>query len=124
MNKLLILFLLITSISFSQSQDTTLSLQKVEYIGVIKGIKYLESKDSLVLDLISDYDKQIDNYKKLQVQDSLKFHYTNGMLKETTKYKNNIEKKLDECENPPFYNNKIAFALYGMILTILIGIAF
>lgn len=124
MKRLIIIFFLFIGTLHGQLPDTTLSLQKTEYIGVIKGIKYLEAKDSLVASLVLDYDNQIDNYKKLHNQDSLIFHHTNEMLKETTKYKDLAETELYECENPPFYNTKLAFALYGVILTILIGISF
>lgn len=123
MNKwLLILFLVSTS--FSQSLDTNITLKKPEYIGVIKGIKYLEAKDSITSSLISNFDSQVDNYKKLREQDSIKFHYTSKMLKEAVEYKDIAEKNLYKCENPPFYNTTIAFLLYGMISVILIGIIF
>lgn len=119
--KYLLMTILFYCFGISQQIDSTsIILEKREYIGVIKGIKYLEAKDSLVSNLIIQYESQIDNYRNLHNQDSTLIINSESRLKEVMEDRKKISEDLYSCENPPFYRTSIAYVLYGVLISILL----
>lgn len=123
MKKVILTILFVVSCLNAQPKDTSLTLQKTEYIGVIKGIKFLESKDSLTNSLIQQLETQIDNYEQLRAQDTLQLHFANTRLKEVVDERIDLTNKLHDCENPPFYKTKTASYILGVLSVVLLSIA-
>lgn len=122
MKRLLFLIMLFPMLAFAQTKDTTLSLVKNEYIGVIRGIRYLEGRDSLQSVLINQFESQIQNYVSLHAQDTLQLHFATERLDEAVTDRNRLKLELDDALNPPFYKSKTTFFILGALSVILLHI--
>lgn len=121
--KRLLLLIFISFIAFAQPKDSTVVLEKNEFIGVIKGIKYLEAKDSLTMELTQQYEQQVDNYKQLHDKDSLQLYNATKWVTAVTDERNKVVIDLNDCQNPPFYKTQTTSFILGMLTVILISIA-
>lgn len=109
----IVLFIILNNIIYSQ--DTTIVLNKREYTGIIKGIIYLEQKDSISNNIINQYDSIIIKYDEKIRNDSLSLYYKDKILDEFKNQNDIMYNKIYELENPKFYNTREAFYSYGVL---------
>ena len=106
MKKILLVLLLMVSFNcFSQTENDSILIPRIELNEVFDAIDELTKQDSIKNALISDLKLQVDNYRLLAKQDSMILNYHNRQIEllniEIKLYDDRL-KKVDKWYNKPW----------------------
>ena len=106
MKKILLVLLLMVSVNcFSQTENDSILIPRIELNEVFDAIDELTKQDSIKNALISDLKLQVNNYRLLAKQDSMILNYHNRQIEllniEIKLYDDRL-KKVDKWYNKPW----------------------